>query len=218
MICSAEQVAEATRTIVCIVQPSDWRIYITPALVFVSACIAYAAILNARQVARQRATLDLIEKVESGDHYRKIVQTFTELRRGDGFGHLNDPKIAEDKETRRCVNDYMNHYEMVSIGILTGILDEKFYRQWMRGPFVRDWNAAAEWVQRERWKRQPDGTWQYYDATFCSFEKLARKWSPTAVKLGRTFGGPPPDDEAGGPGDEPIPPPREEGDPEAGDR
>jgi len=66
----------ATTTIVCVVSPPDWRIYITPALVAVSAVIAFFAMLNARRVAKERATLDLIEKVESGEHYRKIVRKF----------------------------------------------------------------------------------------------------------------------------------------------
>lgn len=108
--------------------------------------------LMQRKIARQRATLDLIEKVESGDHYRHIVKTFSDLRRGPGFGDIMNPKTKQAIELRRCVNDYLNHYEMVALGIKEGILDEQFYREWMRGPFTREWNAAAEWVQNERWK------------------------------------------------------------------
>jgi Domain of unknown function (DUF4760) len=176
--------------------------------VFVSAVIAYLAMVNARRVARQRATLDLIEKVESGDHYRKIVTTFSELRRGKGFAHLSNPKTDDDKEVRQCLTDYMNHYELVAIGIRAGMLDEVFYRNWMRGPFVRDWNAAADWVQRERWKLQPNGTWEYYDKVFIEYELLARAWSDKAIQLSRLHSGPPSNEEAGGPGDEALPPPR----------
>src|SRR4028119_212047 len=162
--------------VVCILQPTDWRIYITPALVFVSAIIAFLAMLNARHLARERATLDLIEKVESGEHYRNITQTFSDLRRGAGFAHLSRPK-PEDEKARRCVNDYLNHYELVAIGILKGMLDESVYRDWMRGPFVRDWNAAADFIQRERWKRDDDGEWKYYAKTFMNYEVIARRWS-----------------------------------------
>jgi hypothetical protein len=190
------------------VQPADWRIYLTPLLVLASAVIAYLAMLTTRRVARQRATLDLVEKVESGEHYRNVVQTFTELRRGKGFAHLNNPKTEEDKKARRCIFDFLNHYEMVSIGIRKGILDEAFYRDWMRGPFVRDWNAIALFVQKERWKRE-DGIWKYYDQTFIEFELLARAWSDEAIQLSRLMSGPPPDEEADAPSAEPLPPPRE---------
>jgi hypothetical protein len=208
---SATGLTQAASTVICIVEQPDWRIYITPALVALSAIIAFIAMLNARRVAKERATLDLIEKVESGDHYRKITKTFSELRRGRGFAHLSNPKLEEDKEARRCVNDYLNHYELVSIGILSGLLDETVYRSWMRGPFVRDWNAASDWVQRERWKRQDDGTWEYYGQVFMNYEIVARKWSHEAKALDETSGGPPPEIEAGGPSDEPLPAATEDG-------
>ena len=167
--------------------------------------------LNARRVAREKATLDLIEKVESGEHYRKIVTTFSELRRGRGFAHLSNPTSAEGLEARRCVNDYLNHYELVSIGILSGLLDEGVYRAWMRGPFVRDWNAASEWIQRERWKRLEDGTWEYYGQVFMNYEIMARRWSHEAKALDETTSGPPGDADAGGPSDEPLPAPSVDG-------
>lgn len=203
---------EAATTIICIVHPPDWRIYITPILVAISAVIAFLAMLNARRVARERATLDLIEKVESGEHYRNIVKTFSDLKRGPGFAHLMNPQTDEEKEARRCVNDYLNHYELVAIGILSGLLDEEVYRKWMRGPFVRDWNAAVDWVQRARWKLQPDGTWEYYGTVFLNYEVMARRWSAEAIALSENYSGPPSDQEAGGPSAEPIPPPREEED------
>lgn len=159
--------------------------------------------MNARRMARQRATLDFIEKVESGDHYRNIVHIFTELRRGKGFAHLTNPQTDEDKEIRRCVNDYLNHYEMVCIGISEGILDEKIYREWMRGPFVRDWNAAADWIQRERWKRSDEGVWEYYEKTFAAYGYWACRWSPEAIVLDENYSPPPQD--AAGIADEPLP-------------
>ena len=197
--------AQSASTVICIVEPFDWRIYITPVLVFASAIIAFVAMLNARRVAREKATLDLIEKVESGDHYRNIVQVFSELKLGGGFAHLSNPVTDADRRTRRCVNDYLNHYELVSIGILKGMLEEGVYRAWMRGPFVRDWNAAADFIQRERWKREDDGTWTYHDQTFMNYQVIACRWSHEARVLTKDSGGPPSDAQAGGPGDEPLP-------------
>ncbi len=156
-------------------------------------------------MARQRATLDFIEKVESGDHYRRIVETFSDLRRGPGFGDIMSPQTEQAKDLRRCVNDYLNHYEMVSIGIRKGILDEKIYRSWMRGPFVRDWNAAAEWIQRERWKRQGNGLWEYYEKTFENYGWLAKRWSREATIINKDFRPPPTDENAKSPSADPLP-------------
>ncbi len=75
----------------------------------------------------------------------------------------------------------------------------------MRGPFVRDWNAAVDWVQRERWKRTEQGKWRYYAQVFCNYEAVACRWSSEGVRLNRLYSGPPSDEEAGGPGDERLP-------------
>lgn len=206
MDCSAAQsVWPLASTLVCIVQPADWRIYITPALVAVSALIALSALVNTRQIARRKATLDLIKKVESTDHYRQLNKTFSRLRRSEGFAHLGNPR-PEDEDDRARVNDYLNHYELVSVGIFQRILDEAFYRTWMRAPFVRDWNAAADFIQRERWRRETDQSWTYNEKIFCNYQRMARRWSRAALDLTAASSGPPTDAESGGPGDDPLPP------------
>ena len=198
--------ARAGSTIVCIIQPPDWRIYITPALVAISTIVAFLALVNTRRLARRKATLDLIEKVESTDHYRDLNSTFSRLRRGVGFAHLSNPSTEADQVDRAKVNDYLNHYELVSVGILQRILDEAFYRTWMRAPFVRDWNAAVDFVQSERWRLATDGTWTYNEKIFCNYQKMARRWSREALNPDNSYGARPSLADAGGPGDDPLPP------------
>lgn len=190
---------------VCIVQAPDWRIYITPALVFFSVIVAALALINTRQIARRKATLDLIEKVESTDHYRALNAAFSRLRRGRGFAHLGNPADDEDILDRAKVNDYLNHYELVAVGIFQRILDERFYRTWMRAPFVRDWNAAADFVQAERWRREDDGRWTYNEKIFCNYQKMARRWSRDARSLSAASGPSGGGALTGGPGDDPLP-------------
>jgi hypothetical protein len=198
-------VAHSASQVVCIVQPFDWRIYISPALIAISAFIAWMAIRNAQRIARQRATLDLIEKAESNDYYREIAATFSELRQAGGFSHLHDPKDDATKQARRHIADYLNHYELISVGILEKFLDETVYRAWMEGAFLRDWNAAAKFIQRERWKRNEDGTWYYYSHHFEHYQVVAESWSREIICLDKLYSGPPTEAEAGGPGDDPLP-------------
>ena len=208
MDCSVapELTTAARTTIVCLTQPAtDWRAFLGPALILVSAFIAWRALLNTRSVARQRATLDLVEKKESTEYYRAISRQFFDLRAGPGFMHLVDPANAADKAARRSLFDYLNHYELVSIGIRQNILDEKIYRSWMEGAFVRDWNAAADFVQRQRWKRNADGSWQYRASIYANYQFVARRWSKDARMLTRESS--PPPIVAAGPGDEALPEP-----------
>lgn len=182
----------------------SWVTYVTPVLVLLSAIIAIIGVRNARSVARQKATLDLIEKVESSEHYRARNAVFSRRRTGPGFADLNAPMTDSDREDRSAVVDYLNHYEIVAIGIRSNILDAEFYRRWMVGPFVRDWNAASDWVQRERWKWDAEARlWRYRHQLFENFQWLAIRWSAEARVLTSESSAPPP--HSAGPGDAALP-------------
>jgi Domain of unknown function (DUF4760) len=141
-------------------QPSSsphWSVFIAPLLILISVGVAIWGVRNAREIARQKATLDLIEKRESTEHYKTLLKTFREIRLGQGFGELANPLTDNAREARSSILDYINHYELVAIGIRRNILDELTYRDWMEGAFVRDFNAAADFIQGERWRRTADG-------------------------------------------------------------
>jgi len=158
--------------------------FVTPTLVATSAIIALRALYNTRRLARQKATLDLIEKTESTEHYRAISSTFSRLRRSDRLRSIENPKTDEDKRDRQDVLDFLNHYELVAIGIREGILDGKIYQAWMLSAFIRDWNAAADIIQAERWRLNQNGTdWIYHAKVFASYGWLACKWSRSARLL-----------------------------------
>jgi len=201
----AEQVSQATQAIiVCVASSFSWLSLIAPGMIALSVCAAIWGVQKARETARQRATLDMIEKVESTPHYRDLHAAFAYHRRMDTFARLHNPTEEKDKRERTAVLDYLNHYELVSIGIRKRILDAAIYRDWMQGPFVRDWNAARRFIQRERWKYDP-GTrkWSYYEPLFANYQKTAGAWSKDARMIDSTTS--PPPGKAEGPGDEALP-------------
>jgi hypothetical protein len=185
---------EAVQAIyVCIASSFSYLSLLTPAIIFASLLVAMRGVSQARSLGRQRATLDLIEKVESTPHYRQRQLLFSDRRIQNTLSDLNNPTNDEAKEERSQVHDFLNHYELVSIGILQNILDEVIYRDWMRGPFVRDWNAAANFIQRERWKwDSEESKWTYYDQLFAHFQVIAMRWSVEAVDLTKRYSAPPP--------------------------
>lgn len=87
------------------------------------------------------------------------------------------PQDQTEKAVRRRIQHFLNHYELVAIGILGGSLHERTYRSWMMTVFIDDWNLASDYIQRERWKYDRDnGAWLYHERIYEGFEKLARKW------------------------------------------
>jgi hypothetical protein len=175
---------------------------VSAAIAVVSASIAFLGVRNARAVARQKATLDLIEKVESTEHYRTRTSNFTAIKRGKRFGDLVAPVTDADKAARLLLIDYLNHYELIALGIRNNILDAAIYREWMGSAFVGDWNDAADWIQRQRWKRGQDGRWQYDPRAYRNYQHVAQLWSTEARRLDRDSS-PEPNDTS--PGDNPLP-------------
>jgi hypothetical protein len=71
-----------------------WSVFIAPAIASVAAFVAWRAFRGARLIAKQKATLDLIEKRESTEHYRQIIDRFSTLRKNRGFDHLNRRRMT----------------------------------------------------------------------------------------------------------------------------
>ena len=173
----AEMTEGAVQKVICSAPSSTpWHLWVTAVILTLSLGVAIAGLLNAKAIARKKATLDLIETSEYTSHYQEMRATFSYYRRRKGgFAPIRDPgSEARLKKDRNEILSYLNYYEMVSIGIDRGVFDKDIYKAWMAGPFVRDWNAAREFIQGERWKwNDCDEKWEYYERTFENFQKVA---------------------------------------------
>ncbi len=131
--------------------PFWWAV---PLVGLAGAAVATASVLANRHLIRMRATLDLIERTGSNEHYLKLRANFRRLDANSGdpafFSRITHPTEDVDKALRREIVAYINHYELVAIGCDKGILDEGFYRSWMRSHLVRDWTLAQPLVQAAR--------------------------------------------------------------------
>ncbi|ABD53531.1 hypothetical protein Jann_0614 [Jannaschia sp. CCS1] len=137
-----------------------------------------------QDIARKRATLDLIERSVSTEYYLLIYSTFREvLDSPSGFEQITDPQMPALVEQRRKVIAFLNQYELIAIGIEQGILDEELYRDYMRGTVVRHW-ARAEGLVNHLRADTPDSR---APKAFEKFEALALKWE-TAKEAERRTG------------------------------
>ena len=163
----------------------DWIVFLTPAILVVSVLAAFIGVKWNRKIARIRATLDLIIRTESTRYYQECHKAFKSRRlSGKGFDDLHDLEKAYKKERgqleqeRQNIIDYLNHYEIVVLGFQNGILDKDFYHDWIYYAFARDWDAAANFIQRERWSEK-DGEWEYFDELYKNYQEVALEWGAT---------------------------------------
>lgn len=158
--------------------PAALRFLVVPLIaVVVSAITAFLVArltIRANQdIARKRATLDLIERSMSTEHYLAIHAAFREsLGRKAGLEEIIAPSLPAMSDQRRKVIAFLNHYELIAIGIGQGVLDEDLYRTYMRSTVVRHWYNARPFVRHLR-RDTPDSN---APQAFEQFEALALKW------------------------------------------
>ncbi len=171
--------------------PFWWAV---PVVGLIGAAVATASVLANRHLIRMRATLDLIERTESNEHYLKLRASFRRLDANSAdpafFSRVTQPIEELDKALRREIVAYLNHYELVAIGCDQGILDEGFYRSWMRSHLVRDWTLAQPLVEAARTNPADP-----VPAAYIGFENMAIRFRATqnppwfrraAAPVGRT--------------------------------
>jgi hypothetical protein len=125
---------------------------VTAVAAILGGIFAWAAIRANRGIARTRATLDLIERTESQAHYQSLWLNFKAVRgREGGFGALIAPASPVDETARALALEFLNHYELVAVGCKHGVLDSEFYKHFMRGAVVRDWQAASVFINAIRY-------------------------------------------------------------------
>ncbi len=128
-----------------------------------------------RRIAQNKATIDLIFSNENSDHFKGNNLIFSHHRENGGFDALVHAQTGDERTKRKAVADYLNHYELIALGIRRGVLNSGFYRKWMGTVVLRDWNAAQPFVAGERQKVQSDGS--SHTKAYDNLEWLAeKKW------------------------------------------
>lgn len=135
---------------------------------------AWIAVLTNRWSARMRATLDMLERLETTEHHLKRYRTFRKVRLETNGIHRIIQISASEIETERdlCV-DFLNTYEFIS---LEGILDEIYFRDAYEPTLVRDWNAAKPLIEDMRCPADPAASGPGHHSYFENFEWLATRW------------------------------------------
>ena len=110
---------------------------------FVAAAIAIWGILTQRAIARRRATLDLIVKIESDSDLIAARKKFIELAKAPGGLGVWAELEKEQSEEVQSIRLVLNEFELISIGIQRGILDYDFFKLWNRSTTIRFWHSAA---------------------------------------------------------------------------
>lgn len=177
--CQPESI-EAAQAAICAASPFWW---VSPLVILISAIAAgYLSIESIRanrDIARKKATLDLIERTASTEYYQKSYVAFRDIRTSDdGFEQIFNPSNNAMIKQRQMVISFLNHYEIISIGIEKNILDEGVYKDYMKSMVVRDWFESERFIKHLRTPTSDSGSGVDASAAFTNFEIMALRWAP----------------------------------------
>ncbi|WP_181454285.1 DUF4760 domain-containing protein [Halomonas sp. SL1] len=158
--------------LILVSQNGHW--WVSPLAILLSAVVgagtALFAVWRQRHIARVRATLDVILKSESDEFYKEIHRCFSsELKRNGGLEGLINAQSEAEIESRTSVLDFLNHYELIAVSIDRSILDEHFYKSWMRSTYIRHFDESFAFIDKIRKEKEAPKFCEY-------FERLAVKW------------------------------------------
>jgi hypothetical protein len=109
---------------------------------------AWIAVVTNRWSARMRATLDMLERLETTEHHLKRYTTFRKVRQeANGIHRIIQIPNGEKETDRDLCIDFLNTYEFISLGIRKKILDETYFREGYGPSLIRDWNAAKPLIE-----------------------------------------------------------------------
>ncbi len=140
-----------------------------------------------RKLAAQRAALDFISKFEVHNlRWTELCSEFVSLKSSNRLGSLVNPTKEELEESdpekrtllqverernRILVCSYLNHFECVGVAIHHGIIDEDFYKEWLRRDYIQAWNDAHSFVIELRKREGMENP-----KLFVQLQELAEKW------------------------------------------
>jgi hypothetical protein len=108
-----------------------------------------------------------------------LYQNYKKYRDSEEFcNSVLLPKTEDDKKNRGLCFDFLNHYELVAVGIEEGILDERFYKKWMEYAVVRDYRSAFSLIKSAR---SPTKENTSDIGAYSQWEALCVKWGAPPI-------------------------------------
>ena len=114
--------------------------------------LAVSQFNEARKEARARATFDFINSTSSDRDFLENRDLFVSLC--DKSAEVSLPDFAKDGDCKEhnAILYMLNHYELAARGMLSGALDENFFKAQLKGTFLRQWAAIRPFAVELRTK------------------------------------------------------------------
>ena len=131
-------------------------------ILFLAVLVGIFSLRSARRTERQKTTLAFLGEYGNSETAKNGAKILNRLKDGD-CRNLSD-------EEKSIVRDFLNHLELLAIGLNNGIYDEKMIRAAMETAIVRFYKRSEGFIRDTRLR---DG--DVREVAYEHFEKLALK-------------------------------------------
>jgi Domain of unknown function (DUF4760) len=144
--------------------------FIQAAGVIVSIIIALIVLILNQRSNKKRETLILISSIRNSEQYKETRRAY--LKVVNTTTNLVDFAKEENSEKQQTIliEEMLNQYELVALGVRMGTLDEHFYKLWYRTSLITDYHRLKPFIEEVR-------RWTGVDTYFYQFEMLANRWA-----------------------------------------
>lgn len=121
-------------------------------IAIISVVVTFSVFIYTRRANRRRATLDMVMKTLLDKDVQEKYQKFRYLIRKDkdSCDCFKLDSLAESDAIgtpdRRAVNEQLNIYELMALGIRRKLFDEAFYKRWYHNQFMMDYEGASGFI------------------------------------------------------------------------
>lgn len=143
--------------------------------------VAIVSVISARAIARKKQSADLLFDSRTDKELVNGLRTLAKLHEDSSVNMRSfAQKDGKDKPEAEAIRYVLNHYEYVSVGVQSGIYDEKMLKKGSYNTVVKLYQRAKPYIECVR---EVSGRATLYQ----EFQWLAKRWedSPIATKKKR---------------------------------
>lgn len=147
-----------------------WQIIAVGVTAVIASLIAIWGMQTQRAIARRTLTFTHLSDTDADRDLIEARKLFIqEARKPEGL----TPWAEVGKEhTLECqaIRLVLNEFELISVGIQTGIIDYQFYKMYHRGTVIKYWYAAAPFVYSIRAQLGSKAIYHEFEELYRCFE------------------------------------------------
>jgi Domain of unknown function (DUF4760) len=136
----------------------------------VGGAIAFVSVQTQRDIAKRRASLDLLMKTVTDPAFNKVTDAYLTTVGEAARSGMPVRELLRDPGKSRIVAQYLNAMDLIAVGVHTGVLNEDVCFDFWRDEVIRAYEETKDLIDALRvGDRNP--------FAFIDLEKLATSWA-----------------------------------------